>query len=152
MGGNYIANTDQRATFIAWAAKDPNSAPLQRLQIIKGWVQDNKIHEQIYDVACADNMEIDPNNNRCTDNGAVVNLEDCSISSDLGSTELKTRWTDPDYDPTQHAFYYVRVIENPTCRWSTWDAVRAGIEPRPDLPPTIQERGWSSPIWVIPTI
>ena len=152
MGGNYIANTDQRATFIAWAAKDPNSAPLQRLQIIKGWVQDNQIHEQIYDVACADNMEMNPSNNRCTDNGAVVNLEDCSISSDLGSTELKTRWTDPDYDPTQHAFYYVRVIENPTCRWSTWDAVRAGIEPRSDLPPTIQERGWSSPIWVIPTI
>ena len=59
-------------------------------------------------------------------------------------------WTDPDFDPTERAIYYVRVVENPSCRWSTWEAVRAGVEPRPDLPATIQERAWSSPIWVTP--
>ena len=150
MGAELFADPEQPAAFIAWAAKDPNSAPLQRLQIIKGWVEDNQIREQIYDVACADNMEID-STNRCADNRASVNIQNCNISPNLGSTELKAKWTDPDYEPTQHAFYYVRAIENPTCRWSTWDAIRAGIEPRPDLPKTIQERGWSSPIWIVPS-
>ena len=151
MGADLFADPEQPAAFIAWAAKDPNSAPLQRLQVIKGWVEDNQIHEQIYDVACADNMEID-SSNRCADNGASVNIQNCNISPNLGSTELKAKWTDPNYEPTQHAFYYVRAIENPTCRWSTWDAIRAGIEPRPDLPKTIQERGWSSPIWIVPSL
>lgn len=150
MGGNVITDRNEPATFIAWAAKDPNSAPLQRLQIIKGWVQNEQIYEKIYDVACADNMEIDSISYRCADNNASVSLEDCSISSGLGAAELKSRWEDPEYDSAQHAFYYVRAIENPSCRWSTWDAVRAGVEPRPDLPGTIQERGWSSPIWFIP--
>ena len=95
-------------------------------------------------------MEIDSISHRCADNNASVSLEDCSISSGLGAAELKSRWEDPEYDSAQHAFYYVRAIENPSCRWSTWDAVRAGVEPWPDLPGTIQERGWSSPIWFIP--
>ena len=149
MGGDYLAKPNQPATFIAWASKDPNSAPLQRLQIIKGWVQDDQIHEHVYDVACADNMEID-SNNRCLDNGARVDLGDCSISPNLGSTELKARWIDPDYEPTQHAFYYVRVIENPTCRWSTWDAIRAGTPLNPDMHASIQDRAWTSPIWYNP--
>ena len=150
MGGNFIANNNQPAAFIAWAAKDPNSAPLQRLQIIKGWVQDGQIHEKVYDIACADNMEIDSVSHRCANNSANVDLENCSVSPELGAAELKSRWVDPEYDSAQHAFYYVRAIENPSCRWSTWDAIRAGVEPRSDLPATIQERGWSSPIWFIP--
>ena len=150
MGGNFISRSNQAATFIAWAAKDPNSAPLQRLQIIKGWTRDGEIYEKIFDIACADEMQIDSINHRCEDNGASVNEEDCSISAGLGAAELKSRWVDPDYDSAQHAFYYVRAIENPSCRWSTWDAIRAGVEPRADLPTTIQERGWTSPIWFIP--
>ena len=69
---------------------------------------------------------------------------------DKGAVQLRTVWTDPDFDANQRAFYYVRVLENPSCRWSTWDAIRLGIAPNPDLPPTIQERAWSSPIWYKP--
>ena len=93
---------------------------------------------------------MDPANHRCPDNGARVDLADCSVTADAGVTELKTLWRDPEFDPSVEAFYYVRVLENPTCRWSTWDAVRAGEQPRSDLPQTIQERAWSSPIWYQP--
>jgi hypothetical protein len=76
-----------------------------------------------------------------------VDLDDCSFSNDVGAMQLATVWEDPEFQPGQEAFYYVRVLENPTCRWSTWEALRAGVEPRSDLPATIQERAWSSPIW-----
>jgi hypothetical protein len=79
-----------------------------------------------------------------------VDLADCSYSENLGSVELKAHWRDPDFDPGQKAFYYVRVLENPTCRWSTWDALRSGVEPRPNVAKTLQERAWSSPIWFVP--
>ena len=151
MGGDLIANAAGIPLFIAWVAKDPNSASLQRLQIIKGWVEDGEAQEQVFDVACSDGGSVDPTSHRCPDNGAQVNLLDCSISEGLGAAELKARWQDPSYDPDQHAIYYVRALENPTCRWSTWDAIRAGVAPRPDLPATIQERIWSSPIWVTPS-
>ena len=151
MGGDLIANAAEVPSFIAWVAKDPNSASLQRLQIIKGWVEDGEAQEQVFDVACSDGGSIDPTSHRCPDNEAQVNLLDCSISEGLGAAELKARWQDPSYDPDQHAIYYVRALENPTCRWSTWDAIRAGVAPRPDLPATIQERIWSSPIWVTPS-
>jgi len=92
----------------------------------------------------------DPVTNRCRDNGARVNIEDCSISVNVGSSELKTVWKDPEFVPADKTFYYVRVLENPTCRWSTWDAIKAGYKPREGLHETIQERAWSSPIWYIP--
>ena len=136
--------------FLVWVARDPNSAPLQRVQIIKGWVENGKAKEQVFDVACSDGGAVDPATHRCPDNGASVNLSDCSISAEVGAAELKSVWRDPDYQPDQYAMYYVRALENPTCRWSTWDAVRAGVEPRPDLAATIQERVWSSPIWISP--
>ena len=122
------------------------------MQIVKGWVENasGTPQEKVYDVACSDGLTVNPVTNRCPDNGAKVNINDCSISSDVGASELKTIWMDPDFDPTIKAFYYVRVLENPTCRWSTWDALKAGVKPRPDLHETIQERAWSSPIWFIP--
>jgi hypothetical protein len=135
---------------MVWAAADPEGTPLQRVQVIKGWLANGEHREQVFDVACSDGLKPDPATHRCPDNGARVSLEDCSISADSGSAALKTRWRDPDFDASAEAFYYVRVLENPTCRWSTWDAVRAGVEPRPDLPKTIQERAWSSPIWYRP--
>ena len=139
-------------SFLIWAMRDINAAPLQRVQIIKGWVDrvTGKPHEEVIDVLCSDGLMPDPETNRCPDNGARVNINDCSISKNVGASELKTLWEDPDFDPSQKAFYYVRVLENPTCRWSTWDAVREGIKPRSDIPATIQERAWSSPIWYEP--
>lgn len=150
MGSDLIADADAEPEFIAWVSRDPNSAALQRVQIIKGWIDGGEAFEQVYDVACSDGGSVDPLTHRCPDNGARVNIEDCSISSGLGAAELKTNWKDPDYDATQNAFYYVRAMENPTCRWSTWDAIRAGVEPRPDMAATLQERVWSSPIWITP--
>ena len=147
MGGE-LSKTDEAPRFVAWASADPRGTALQRLQIIKGWEKEGETYEQVYDVACSDGLTPDPETHRCGDNGARVDITDCSITQDVGAAELKTVWQDPDYDPDSRAFYYVRALENPTCRWSTWDANRAGVKPRPDLPTTLQERVWSSPIWV----
>ena len=150
MGSELHAQGDTAPSFYAWAARDANSAPLQRLQIIKGWTVDGEHHEQVFDVACSDGGAVDPQTHRCPDNGASVDLSSCAFSRDVGAATLETVWQDPDYNPAHRAFYYVRVLENPTCRWSTWDAIRAGVAPRSDLQATIQERAWSSPIWLMP--
>jgi len=147
MGGEMQANGETPA-FLVWAAGDPRGAPLQRMQVIKGYIEDGQPRERIYDVACSDGMTPDPATHRCPDNGARVNLSDCSITRDVGDSEMLALWQDPDYDASVDAFYYTRVLENPTCRWSTWDAIREGVEPRADLHKTLQERAWSSPIWV----
>ena len=150
--GSDILNTIKKSEpeFFVWAVQDADSAPLQRLQIIKGYVEDGEIKEIVFDVACSDGLDVNPNNYRCPDNGAQVNLDDCSYDSSTGSSELKTFWKDPTYIKGQRVFYYVRVLENPTCRWSTWDALRNNVEPRSDYPKTIQERAWSSPIHLLP--
>ena len=152
MGADLLNNDDQIPEFIVWALRDMNSAPLQRIQIIKGWIDMNsgRPKEEVFDVACSDGLEPDPITNRCPDNGARVNINDCSITSNVGSSELKTVWKDPEFKVDDKAFYYVRVLENPTCRWSTWDAIKSGFKPREGLHETIQERAWSSPIWYIP--
>ena len=150
MGSDLQATSDRAPSFLLWAMRDANSAWLQRLQIIKGWVADGTSHEQVFDVACSDGLTPDTETHRCPDNGARVDLSDCSFSLDKGAVELKTRWQDPTFNPAQEAFYYVRVLENPTCRWSSWDAMRAGVAPKNGLKPTIQERAWSSPIWYLP--
>lgn len=91
--------------------------------------------------------EVNQQTHRCPDNGADVNTSTCAITVDRGDVELRAVWTDPEFRKDQHAVYYVRVLENPTCRWSTWDALRAGIEPMPDKEAIIQERAWTSPVW-----
>ncbi|MCZ6889079.1 MAG: DUF3604 domain-containing protein [Gammaproteobacteria bacterium] len=150
MGADLLAQRRGEPKFFVWAARDPRAAALQRLQVIMGWVDDGVTHEQVYDVACSDGGNVDPKTHRCPDNGAKVDISNCAITPDLGAGELKALWTDPDFDRRERAFYYVRVLENPTCRWSTWDAIKAGVARRPDLPATIQERAWSSPIWIEP--
>ena len=149
-GGDLPAAVDGSPTFMLWAQQDPNSAPLARLQIIKGWMtSDGDLMEETYDVACSDGATPDASA-RCPDNGASVNLQDCSISRDVGAAELAATWTDPDFDPVERAFYYARVLENPVCRWSMYDAMAAGVEHPAELPATVRERAWSSPIWFTP--
>ncbi|MFN3211743.1 MAG: DUF3604 domain-containing protein [Henriciella sp.] len=150
MGGNLTAPAEDAPSLLAWAIRDPISAPLQRLQIVKVWAENGAAKEAVYDVACSDGSAPDPDSHRCADNGASVDTSDCSTEPGTGVAELKALWQDPAYDPTQSSAYYVRVLENPTCRWSTWDAVRAGTPPNPELPMTLQERAWSSPVWIAP--
>jgi hypothetical protein len=150
MGADLLARSGSVPRFLVMAMRDPRSAPLQRVQVIKGWIAEGKAHEQVFDVACSDGLKVDAKTHRCPDNGAKVDLADCSYSKDRGAGELVALWRDPDFDPVQRAFYYVRALENPTCRWSTWDAIRAKVEPNPALQKTIQERAWSSPIWYVP--
>ena len=106
----------------------------------EGQAENGETHEEVIDVACANGAEVNPETNRCPANGATVDLTDCSINPETGSAQLATVWRDPNFDANTRAFYYARVIENPTCRWSTWDAIRAGVDPRPDLAKTLQER------------
>ena len=144
MGGDLVGN-GTAPTFLAWAQRDPNMGALQRVQIIKVTSEG----EAVYDVACHDGTP-DPDTHRCTDNGAAVDMETCTPTGD-GAGELKALWQDPEFDPERRATYYVRVLENPSCRWSTWEAMRANVPPRPDVPQTIQERAYTSPIWYIPS-
>ncbi len=147
MGGNLSGGAAEAPTFVVWAAKDPEEAPLQRVQVIKGWMEDGQALEKVFDVACSDGLKPDKITHRCPPNGADVDLSDCSISANKGDAELFTDWQDPEFDPAQRSFYYVRVLQNPTCRWSTWDAIRTDEQLLDDVAPTLQERAWSSPIW-----
>jgi len=152
MGGELTSRLDQTPEFIFVAMRDVHSAPLQRIQIIKGWTDDSgQSSEMVFDVACSDGGAVDPTTQRCPDNGATVDLATCAYAQDSGDAQLQGLWTDPAFDPRQNAFYYVRVLENPTCRWSTWDAIRAGVAPNPRLAMTVQERAYTSPIWFVPT-
>ena len=150
MGGELAARAGAEPRFFVWTLRDPTEAWLQRAQIVKGWIDGGVSREAVFDVACSDGLTPDPATHRCPDNGATANPEDCSITLDTGAVELKTVWRDPTFDPGQHAFYYLRVLQNPTCRWTTWDAIRAGVAPNPAVPATHQERAWSSPIWFAP--
>ena len=151
MGADLDGIEQQTPSFFVWAVRDAFTAPLQRVQIIKGYIDDNgNPQEQVFDVACSDDGFPDPETYRCPDNNAKVDISTCAFSEDVGAAELKTFWSDPTFKSEQRAFYYVRALENPTCRWSTWDAVRNNVEPRSDMPKTIQERVWSSPIHYIP--
>lgn len=133
--------------FVAWAMKDPLGANLQKIQMIKGWMENGERKEKVFDIACSDGLSVDVSTGRCPDNNAKVNLKTCDTTENVGAQELKVMWRDEEFNPQQSAFYYIRALQNPTCRWSTYDAIRLGTEPRPDVPATIRERVWSSPIW-----
>jgi hypothetical protein len=109
-----------------------------------------KLEFLLDDVACADGARPNATTHRCPASTATVDLKTCAFSADVGDNELSAAWKDPEFGADQRALYYVRAIENPTCRWSTWDALRAGVEPSPKLQKTVQERAYSSPIWYVP--
>jgi hypothetical protein len=137
-------------TFLVGAVKDPDSANLDRIQIIKGWSKHGQSFEKIYDVAWSGNRTPDPATGRIPPVGNTINLSEATYQNTIGAVELKAVWKDPDFDPGLDAFYYARVLEIPTPRWTLLQAKQLGVPPPDGVPLTVQERAWSSPIWYAP--
>ena len=137
-------------TFMVHALRDPNNAYLDRVQIIKGWLEGNKSKERVYDVAVSDGRAIGSDGRCKTPVGSTVNIEDASYTNTIGDPLLTAYWEDPDFDPKQKAFYYVRVIEISKPRWTAYDAKFFGIELPEGVKTTVQDRAYTSPIWYTP--
>ena len=138
-------------TFMVYALRDPIGANLDRIQIVKGWLdKKGKTHERVYDVAVSDGRKIGKDGRCKTPVGNTVDLEAANWTNTIGASELATVWTDPDFDPKEKAFYYARVIEIPTPRWVLYDKVRLGAEVPKAAKLTHQERAYTSPIWYTP--
>jgi hypothetical protein len=137
-------------TFAVWALKDPESGNLDRIQLVKGWQVRGHGREKVFDVVWSDNRKLDPTTGKLPPVGNTVNIKNASYTNTIGDSQLSAVWTDPDFDPAVPAVYYVRVLEIPTPRWSTYDAKTLGVAPPAGAPATIQERAWSSPIWYTP--
>jgi hypothetical protein len=151
MGGDLSAAPAGAApSFLVAALKDPYSGNLDRIQIIKGWFdEEGETHEQVYDVAWSDDRRPGPNG-KLPPVGNTVDVESATWTNSIGSPELIGVWEDPDFDPEQRAFYYARVIEIPTPRWTAYEALRFNIDMPPQVPMTTQERAYTSPIWYTP--
>ena len=152
MGGDLTAAPEGTApTFIAVAAKDPDWANLDRIQVVKGWLDtDGNLHEKVYDVALSDGRGVDPQTGKAPPVGSTVNVADASFTNAIGAPSLAAVWTDPDFDPAERAFYYARVIEIPTPRWTAYDARYFDIDLPDHIPTTVQDRAYTSPIWYTP--
>ena len=153
MGGDlYSAPEDKSPTFLVGALKDPYSGNLDRIQIIKGWLDKNgKTHEKVYDVAWGDADIRKPGaDGKLTPVGNTVDVANATWANTIGDPELITVWKDPEFDPSLRTFYYARVIEIPTPRWTAYDAKRFGIKMDPEIPMITQERAYTSPIWYTP--
>ena len=139
-------------SFAIWAQKDPESGNLDRLQVVKVWPNpaNGLPMEKIYDVAWSDDRKPDAKTGKLPAVGNTVDVKQATYTNDIGDTQLTAMWTDPDFDPKTPAAYYVRVLEIPTPRWSTYDAVKNKLPVPEGIPLTIQERAWSSPIWYSP--
>jgi hypothetical protein len=152
MGGD-LRNPPKGAapTFMIRSLRDPDGANLDRVQIIKGWLDDKgELHERTYDVAVSDGREIGEDGRAREPVGNTVDIDKATFTNTIGSTTLAAVWSDPEFNPGESAFYYVRVLEIPTPRWTTYDAAFYGI-PLPDtVPATIQDRAYTSPIWYSP--
>jgi len=139
-------------TFAVWAMKDPESGNLDRIQIIKGWAHASTgfPQEKIYDLAWSDDRKPDSKTGKLPTVGNTVDTKKATYTNDIGDSLLSAVWIDPDFDPKVKAVYYVRVLEIPTPRWSTYDSARNNLPLPTDVPATIQERAYSSPIWYTP--
>ena len=150
MGGDLKAGTGKAPTFLLMAIKDPKSGNLDRMQIVKGWLDaTGKQHEKIFDVAWSGDRKIGADGN-LPPVGNTVDVKTATYTNSIGAAQLSASWTDPEFKPGEQAFYYARVLEIPTPRWNTYDAVRTGLPPLTTVPATLQERAWSSPIWYKP--
>ncbi|MGI9257907.1 MAG: DUF3604 domain-containing protein [Gammaproteobacteria bacterium] len=152
MGGDLTKAPDGAAPrFMVLALRDPDGANLDRIQIIKGWLDDDgDTHERIYDVAVSGGRAIGSDGRAREPVGNTVNIEKATFTNTIGNALQTAYWQDPDFDPKEPAFYYVRVLEIPTPRWTTYDAAFFGV-PLPDrVPPTVQDRAYASPIWYTP--
>jgi Protein of unknown function (DUF3604) len=151
MGGDLPPAKSKAPTFVVWAVKDPTSANLDRIQLVKGWTKSGQSFEKIFDIAWAGNRKPDKWTGAIPPIQSTVDVDKATYTNTVGSTELKKVWTDPEFDPSLHAFYYVRVLEIPTPRWTTIQAKQLGVAPPDVVPAVIQERAWSSPIWYAPS-
>jgi len=152
MGGDLTrpATSGDKVQFLIHAVKDPNHANLDRVQVVKGWLDDNgKSHEKVFDVSWSDDRQLDTKG-KLPAVGDTVNQEIPSYTNTIGAAELSTVWEDPTFDVDQRAFYYVRVLQIPTPRHSLYDAVALQIDPPEEGPAIIQERAYTSPIWYTP--
>jgi len=151
MGSDLPVATSEAPTFLAYVLRDPVGANLDRLQIIKGWMDvSGELHERVYDVAVSDDRTIGADGRARTPVGNTVDLEAANWTNTIGDSELAAVWTDPEFDPDERAFYYVRVLEIPTPRWVVYDKVRLGAELPEDAELIGQERAYTSPIWYTP--
>jgi Protein of unknown function (DUF3604) len=152
MGGDLTkAPAGKAPTFLVAALKDPIGANLDRYQVVKGWLdKDGKLHEKVYDVAWSGARRPDAAG-KVPSVGTSVDLPNATWTNTIGAPELIAVWKDPDFDPTQPAFYYGRVIEIPTPRWTAYDAQRFGVKPLAGTAMTVAERAYTSPIWYTPT-
>jgi hypothetical protein len=152
MGGDLTAAPAGKVpTFLVAALKDPIGANLDRYQIVKGWLdKDGNAQEKVYDVAWSDERKPGADG-KLPPVGDTVDLPTATWTNTIGDPELAAVWRDPDFDPSLRAFYYGRVIEIPTPRWTAYDAVRFGSKPLPGTRMTLQERAFTSPIWYNPS-
>jgi len=154
MGGDLLeAPAGKAPTFLVAALKDSIGANLDRIQIIKGWLNaKGEVHEKIYDVVWgdADKRKPDAKTGKLPPVGSTVDVANATWTNTIGDPELITVWKDPEFDPKQRAFYYARVLEIPTPRWTAYDAKRFGVKPLPGTTMTLQERAYTSPIWYTP--
>ncbi len=152
MGGDLTNGPKGKApTFMIRALRDADGANLDRIQIIKGWLdKKGKVHERIYDAAVSDARKIGSDGHCKTPVGNTVDVKDASYTNTIGDPLLAAHWTDPAFDPTQRAFYYARVIEIPTPRWTAYDAKKYAVKMPPEVPMVTQERAYTSPIWYNP--
>ena len=151
MGGDLPPAKGKAPSFMVWAVKDPTSGNLDRVQIVKGWTKNGQSFEKIFDVAWAGDRKADRWTGLVPPIGSTVDVEQAAYTNTIGAVELKTVWTDPEFDPALHAFYYARVLEIPTPRWTTIQAKQLGVSPPDVVSATIQERAWTSPIWYTPS-
>ena len=151
MGGDLKhAPAGKAPSFLVRTMRDADGANLDRVQIVKGWLDaSGKTHEKVYDVAWSGNRRRGPDG-KLPPVGNTVNVQQASYDNSIGAPYLSSYWRDPAFEPRQRAFYYVRVLEIPTPRWTTYDAKVFGVKLPPDVPTSIQERAYTSPIWYTP--